>query len=163
MAFLLLINTLFWTGLVPFPFAREFSKKEAAVLVAPCSTTSTPSPLKNISVRVFNASGKTGVARQVTDTLSASGVHTSEPANWNSDEAVTESLRIITGKSTIDEAYTLRAFFPDAHVVYDENTTNDVVDVVIGKAWTQANNQPTSEEFEKAMENISSCVEASSL
>ncbi|WP_124054373.1 LytR C-terminal domain-containing protein [Arcanobacterium ihumii] len=164
MVFLLLLNTLFWTGLIPFPFKHEFSKKEVATLVYPCSDEGAkPTELKKIPVRVFNASGKSGVAKTVSDGLKTHEIQVSSTANWDGDSKVAEPTRILTGVDGINNAYTLRAFFPDSKVVYDPTLKSEIVDVVIGEGWSEMHSHPTEQDFTDAMKPQEKCTDPSDL
>ncbi|MFC5370832.1 LytR C-terminal domain-containing protein [Arcanobacterium bovis] len=159
MLFLLLINTLFSTGLVPFPFKHDFSRKEGVTLVYPCANDDAkPADLKTIPARVFNASGKSGVAKQVSDALKARGVQVSATANWDGEAKVSESTRILTGVDGINNAYTLRAFFPQSKIVFDSTLKSEIVDVVIGEGWQEMHAQPTEQDFLEAMKSQEKCT-----
>nr|WP_239539047.1 LytR C-terminal domain-containing protein [Arcanobacterium pluranimalium] len=159
MVFLLLLNTLFWTGVLPFPFKHEFSRKEAATVVYPCANDDAkPADLKAIPARVFNASGKAGVAKTVTDALKAQGVQVSATANWDGEAKISEPTRILTGVDGINNAYTLRAFFPESKIVFDSTLKSEIVDVVIGEGWQEMHAQPSQQDFLDAMKSQEKCT-----
>ncbi|MDR6939362.1 LytR C-terminal domain-containing protein [Arcanobacterium hippocoleae] len=158
LAVLLLVNTLFWAGIVPFPFNKEFATNKVPEKVAVCPLAGAkPVELSQVKARVFNASSRSGLAQEVNSKLADQGVQVGSPANWESKEPVNESVRLLTKKDSIDAAYTLRAFFPEAKVVLDESAQDGVVDVVLGKGWNTMQNVPVEEDFQKAMEAIKDC------
>lgn len=160
MAALVLLNTLFWTGLVPFPFFREFSREAAPTYTIPCIDAGTsPVDLASINARVFNASDTAGLAKEVTEKLQAQGVTVDVTGNWESDQQVKESTLLFTNTGTISQAYTLRAFFPGSKVVFDKTMSDGVVDVVLGDGWTEMAAAPNNKDFTAAMEPVEGCVD----
>ncbi|XCB29240.1 LytR C-terminal domain-containing protein [Arcanobacterium hippocoleae] len=115
-----------------------------------------------IKARVFNASKRSGLAQEVNQKLGDQGVQVGNPANWESSEVISDPVRLLTTKDSINAAYTLRAFFPDAAVVIDENAQSGTIDVVIGKGWKEMQEIPAENDYRKAMEAIAGCVPASS-
>lgn len=158
LAVLLLVSTIFWTGILPFPLNKEFATNKVPEKISVCLTDDAqPVELAEIKARVFNASNHSGLAKEVNDKLAEQGVQVGNPANWESEEAVNESVRLLTTKDTIAAAYTLRAFFPDAKVVLDDNAQSGIVDVVIGNGWQKMHDVPVEDDLNKAMEPIEGC------
>lgn len=158
LATLLLLGILFWTGLVPFPFDREFSVKEdAAAAPAPCPSEGiTAVPLEQITARVYNSTSRTGLAGDVGDKLAATGVVVADKANWNGDK-VSDAAMLVTGPAGVDAAYTLRAYIPNAIIQLDPASESNVVDVVLGTAWEDVVSAPTEEELANALKPIKNC------
>lgn len=159
MAILLALNMLFFTGILPFPFYRGFSSAKPVQYTVPCAAKKArPVPLGEINVRVYNATARTGIAQQVSDVLKERGVNVSATANWDSKERVTDSALIITGRKTVSQAYTLRAFFPKSRVVFEKGANTGIVDVVIGKQWKEMYELPAKADFRKAMNSLPGCT-----
>lgn len=157
MAILLVLGTLVWTGLLPFPFNREFSQPPDSAAV-PCPTEGlAPQDPSTITVTVFNATNQTGLAGTVGSALAQSGVVVSETANWRGEDQF-EAVRMYTTPSGVDAAYTLRAYFPTATVHLDPNLTSEIVEVVLGRDYTDMVESPTEEQFAAAVEPIPDCV-----
>lgn len=161
LAALLLINTIFWTGILPFPLNKEFASNKTPKKISVCPVDGAkPVELAQIKARVFNASGRSGLAQEVNKKLSDQGVQVGNAANWESKEPVNDALWLLVKKYSIDNAYTLRAFFPDAKVVIDEKAQSGVVDVVLGKGWKSMQDVPVEADFVKAMKPIPNCQPA---
>lgn len=160
MAILLVLGTLVWTGLLPFPFNRGFSQPPDSAAV-PCPTEAlAPQDPSTITVTVFNATNQTGLAGTVGSALAQSGVVVSETANWRGEDQF-EAVRMYTTPSGVDAAYTLRAYFPTATVHLDPNLTSEIVEVVLGRDYTDMVESPTEEQFAAAVEPIPDCVSLS--
>ncbi|AJC70398.1 LytR family transcriptional regulator [Trueperella pyogenes] len=157
MAVLLVLGTLTWSGLLPFPFEREFSKApDTNAVVCPIDGAGHVDPT-TITAKVFNSSNRSGLAGSVATSLSTAGVVVSETANWAGDKFL-EPVRIYTSSDGVTSAYTLRAYFPDATVHIDPNITNQVVEVVLGSGYTEMVASPTKEQLTEAMAPIKGCT-----
>lgn len=157
MAVLLVLGTLTWSGLLPIPFDREFSKApDTNSVVCPIDGAQHVDPT-TITVNVYNATTRTGLAGTVATSLSAAGVVVSETANWGGEE-FTEPVRLYASPDGVTSAYTLRAYFPDALVHIDPNITSQIVDVVLGEGYTDLVAAPTEEQLVAAMEPVEDCV-----
>ncbi|MCI7305237.1 MULTISPECIES: LytR C-terminal domain-containing protein [Trueperella] len=157
MAVLLVLGTLTWSGLLPFPFEREFSRPpDTDAVVCPIDGAEHVDPA-TITANVYNATTRTGLASSVASSLSAAGVSVSETANWGGEE-VTEPVRLYSSLNGVTNAYTLRAFFPEAQVHIDPNITTEVVDVVLGEGYSDLVAAPTEEQLVAAMEPAEGCV-----
>ena len=157
---LLLINMAFWTGLVPFPFSREFARDVKPQSIELCPVNSEPVEVSGISMRVYNSSNIEGVAGQASQALTDAGVTVNETANWGGD-AVSGVAQIYTSLDAVDKAYTIKGFVPKAKVIYDATLPSDSVDLIIGNDWdttTSLMPSPTAEEFAAAMEAPEGCT-----
>lgn len=158
LALLLILGLLTWTGLLPTPFNRGFSEpteEEAALIPCPAEGT-TPIDLATATVRVYNSTSTSGLAGQVGEGLAGLGVTVSETANWGGDE-LPDSVRIYAGENGIAAAYTLRAYFPGSTIHFDPSNDSEVLDVVIGEAWTEMVTAPTEADIAAALEPIEGC------
>ena len=161
LAVLLLVSTIFWTGILPFPLNKEFATNKEPEKISVCPLAGAQAvELAEIKARVFNASNHSGLAKEVNDKLAEQGVQVGNPANWDSESAVNDPVWLLTTKDTIDAAYTLRAFFPDAKVLLDDSAQSGVVDVVLGNGWDKMRDVPVEDDLNKAMEPIEGCEEA---
>ena len=158
---LLIFCTLFWLGIIPFPFHKEFSRAPEPQVYTPClAEGAKPLDMANINVRVYNASDTEGLAAGVAETLTAGGVTVAETSNW-AGSAIDDSAVIYTSKKGTPAAYTLRAFFPNAKVIFDPTLVGEQVDVVLGPKWngdTDLVAAPTEEHLTEAMKPISGCT-----
>ncbi|QCX47368.1 LytR family transcriptional regulator [Arcanobacterium haemolyticum] len=161
MAFLLVFGTLIWVGVIPAPFNVGFSSKVEPTATVPCpSDNAKPKDLATLTTRIYNSTSVSGQAGAVGQALSSLGVTVTETTNWNG-KPLPEATRLIAGKKGIDGAYTLRAYFPGATIHFDANTNSDVIDVVIGKKFTETHIGPTDEEKSSSMEPIKNCTSVS--
>lgn len=135
-AFLLvlaLLAALTWTGVLPSPFTRDFSREAtgtAAVEVACPPGGASPVPLTEISAHVLNGSGIEGQATRTAEGLTALGVTVTGTANWDGHSDL--ATLIITGEEGLVHAYTLRTVLPEA-VVTSDGRSGQEVDVVLGE------------------------------
>lgn len=133
----MLLASAWWTGVIPFPFGKEFTKKEVvAKNVVPCVVDGTPSvPNSDISVRVLNATTRTGLANSVASSLGEQGLVIVEEGNWKGPKP-NEAAIIYTPASAIPEAYTLARMFPSVKVFHDPTSSNNqVLDIVLGDSF----------------------------
>lgn len=157
MAVSLILATLTWTGVLPFPFDREFSSAESQYVV-PCPPEhATPAAPNSITAMVYNNTSRAGLAGTVGSALAAQGVAISDTANW-AGEDLTDPVHIFTSQDGVTAAYTLRAFFPDAAIHVDPNLDSQVVEVVLGVAYNEMVAAPTEEQFQAAMEPLPDCA-----
>lgn len=157
MAFLFLLGLLVWTGVVPVPFQREFSKEAEPEYLVPCpSSDIQPRELSTLTARVYNSTSINGKAGEVGQNLATLGVTITETANWNG-KALPESIRIIAGKNGVDAAYTLRAYFPGATIHFDETNNSEILDVVVGKKFDGIKTGPNEADIAAALEPIEGC------
>lgn len=157
MAIFLVLGTLVWSGLLPFPLNRDFTQPpDEQAIVCPVEGAAPPDPT-TITVVVFNATNQTGLAGSIGTSLAASGVVVNETANW-SGEDLTEPVSLYASPAGVNTAYALRAYFPDAAVHVDPNLTSEVVEVVLGTGYTTMVETPTEEQFTLAMEPLPGCI-----
>ena len=84
---------LVWSGVIPFPFDREFTAApDPNAVVTPCLPEGTTDPvdLAAINVNVYNSTTQTGLAGDVGGSLGKLGVVVSNTDNW-SGETLDES------------------------------------------------------------------------
>lgn len=136
MAVLLLVAMLVWTGVLPFPFNREFTTApDPNRVVIPClPTDAEPVELQTISANVYNSTSRSGIAAEAASQLSSIGVSVGTTDNWTS-QSLQESARIQTGPSGVTAAYTLAQYIPDSVIQFNADTTNDVLTVILGAEW----------------------------
>ncbi|MFC5281505.1 LytR C-terminal domain-containing protein [Arcanobacterium canis] len=152
---LFLLATVFWTGLIPFPFDPGFSAPAKPVSV-PCPTSDKPVDPKTITAQVYNSTRRAGLAAKVAQALKTAGVSVTDATNW-SGSTLKPSATIFAGASGIDAAYTLRAYFPGSTVSFDSTQANDTVYVVMGSTQEDMVKKPTAEQFAAAMQPIEGC------
>ncbi|MCI6574647.1 MAG: LytR C-terminal domain-containing protein [Arcanobacterium sp.] len=161
MLVLLILCTMFWLNIIPFPFNRDFARSPKATSYIPCLADGAAAVDRTtMSVRVYNAGEVEGLASKVGETLKKSSVPVSETTNW-AGKAVDSSVVIFTSKEGVASAYTLRAFFPRSTVVYDSTLTGSQVDVVLGSKWDETADlitAPNAGDFTKAMSSLSGCT-----
>lgn len=129
---LALISLLVLTGLIPVPFANDFSKgtKYATPGTIPCPAEgATPVDPSTIQVRVLNTTSRQGLASEATTLLVNAGYEPLEPSNASPEYAGV--VQIDVGPAAVDEAYTVARFFPKSKVVLSESTDKTVT-VLLG-------------------------------
>ena len=166
LAFLTVLCTLFWLGVIPFPFNREFSRDPYDVTFVPCAesaaTATSPSAMQ---VNVYNSSNIEGLAGKVSEKLTSLGVNVAETSNWQGTP-VYNSVALYTGEKGVNTAYSLRAYLPHASIIYDHQITTATVDVVVSGAWNEAEDfvaEPDEQALEKAMESLKDCTPAADI
>ncbi|VEI13123.1 LytR C-terminal domain-containing protein [Trueperella bialowiezensis] len=157
MAILLVLGVVVWTGLLPFPFNREFSQPPNSDAVVCPAEGAAPQEPASITVTVYNATSQTGLAASVAGSLAATGVVVNDTANWSGTDQ-SDPVRLYTSADGVSAAYTLRAYFPSATVHIDPNVTSQVVEVVLGAGYSDMVAAPTPEQFAAAMEPIPDCA-----
>jgi len=136
---LLLLGLLWFTGVLPMPFNRDFTSSESSedANVVPCLAEGTPSvELSTITVTVYNASNRTGLASKVSGELSGHGVTVSDQLNWGGEEP-DAPIVIYSSQNALPQAYTLARMFPNATVRLDGTTDTEILDVVLGSHYTE--------------------------
>ncbi|MDD7464886.1 MAG: LytR C-terminal domain-containing protein [Actinomycetaceae bacterium] len=161
MLVLLVLCTMFWLNIIPFPFNRDFTRTPKDTAYIPCLTDGAAAmDRKTISVRVYNAGETEGLASRVGEALTKATVTVSATANW-AGKPIDSSVILFTSKESVASAYTLRAFFPRSSVVYDPTLTGSQVDVVLGNKWNEAADfaaTPDNGAFARAMKNLDNCT-----
>ncbi|MDO4888176.1 MAG: LytR C-terminal domain-containing protein [Actinomycetaceae bacterium] len=134
---IMILSMLVWSGIVPFPLMREFSKApDPDRVVTPCiANNSTPTDLPAITANVYNSTTRVGLAGTVSEDLSAKGIAVATADNWESDRRVKESARIVTGPRGINAAYTIAQYFPESVIQYDETINDEVISIVLGEKY----------------------------
>ena len=124
-----------YTGAVDAPFDRAFSEEETVtdqVATQPCLPDGTlPVPYQDISVRVLNATDRSGLAAQVSDALARRSFTNTAT---ETQEAKLADVRISFGSQGLAAAYTLAAQFPRANLLYDARTDASI-DLAIGASF----------------------------
>lgn len=123
------------TGRIASPFDRDFSYPpvEYADLAQPCisSANATPLAASDLHVNVYNASGRTGLARRTADYLNERNINilvvTDAPSK-------AQRPAIHFGVQGLDAAHTLRAHVPGAVLVLDKRE-GVVLDLVLGSEF----------------------------
>lgn len=130
---LMLLSMLVWTGILPFPFNREFKTNEkASTLLTPCIADGTAAAAANtVTVNVYNATSASGLASSTGSQLAAQGFVVGSTANWSGTSKGSET-RIFTGLNGITAAYTLQQYMPDSVVQYDSSIKDETLSLVLG-------------------------------
>ncbi|WP_043534876.1 LytR C-terminal domain-containing protein [Actinomyces polynesiensis] len=152
MAVLVIVSLLSILGLVHLPLPSDFSTgtKYAGEGDVPCPTASTaPLDPGSVTVEVLNATSRLGLASDATEMLDKAGFQMKEPGNATSEYA--GSVEVDAGPSSVDAAYTVARFFPDARVKLT-STTSSTVTVILGGFYEGT---LSDEDFKKAMEDTS--------
>lgn len=138
LSLLLLLGLLWFTGIVPFPMNREFTAEENAQdNVVPCIPAGTQAVENtSITVKVYNASPRTGLAATVAGKLTEHGVAVADELNWGG-ETPQAPVVIYSSLGALPQAYSLARMFPTATVLLDGTTTTEVLDVVLGEDFTE--------------------------
>lgn len=125
-----------YTGAVTAPFDRGFSTEEAVrdqVATQPCLPDGTlPVPYRDVTLKVLNATERSGLAAQVSAVLTSRGFVVSAT---KTQEAKLTDVRISFGTQGLAAAYTVAAQFPKANLLYDAREDASV-DVALGASFT---------------------------
>lgn len=155
---LVIVSLLAVAALVVVILAITKDRQTQIASAAPCQSGQIPVSLtlpeaKNVKLRVFNGSGRPGLAAQVTDDFqnrkfSIAG----PPANTSTFKGVA-SLRY--GPKAVSAAWLIRAYFLNqvADGGFDVKRKDDVVDVIIGTDYRQLG---TSTEVNQAIAQLGS-------
>jgi len=133
-----LIAGAIWSGLLPAPFTRDFSREASteAPVVQPCVPDgATAVPLGSITANVYNGTDTAGLAATTGEVLGGSGVLINQQANWPQGE-YTGVVQIVTGPLGVTAGYSLARLFPEAVVTLD-GRSDESVDVVLGSGYTK--------------------------
>ena len=135
---LLVLGLLWFTNVLPFPANKEFSAEtETEDNVVPCLVEGTTSvDPASITVRVYNASARTGLAGSVGGKLSEYGVVISDELNWGGSAPQAPAV-IYSSLNALPQAYSLARMFPTATVLLDGTTDTEVLDLVLGEDFTE--------------------------
>lgn len=135
----MILGLLWFSGVLPTPFNREFtsSSEDEQTNVIPCLPEGTPSVENStITVNVYNASTRTGLAGTIAGKLSEHGVTVSEQLNWGGAEPEAPVV-IYSAQNALPQAYTVARMFPSAVVLLDGTTDTEVLDIVLGPEFTE--------------------------
>jgi hypothetical protein len=126
-----------WTGRLAPLVDKDFKYKPsptAEVVPIPCPIDAAaiyPTPA-DITVHVFNASGRQGYAKSAADFLSAQGFPVPSAANAAAYEGV---VKVISGVDGVHNAYTVFQFMPDGAVLTVDTRADNSVDVILGSNY----------------------------
>ncbi|WP_124039951.1 LytR C-terminal domain-containing protein [Neoactinobaculum massilliense] len=137
LAVILVFAVLVWSGVMPAPIDREFSKTaDPNALTIPCleEGQTTAVPFDQLTANVYNSSAISGAASQVGKVLTEAGVKVGTTGNW-SGTSLSESARVMAGPDGIQAAYTVAQFIPGSVVQYANDLSGETVNVVIGDAY----------------------------
>lgn len=131
-----LIAAAVWSGMLPAPFARDFSTApgdtDQSIPCPPADATTVP--LSEITVNVLNGTNVSGLAASTASALVTTGVVVNREGNFAGGYAGT--AQIFAGSLGLTAAYTLAAMLPEAEVVLDTTNTTETVDLVLGTEFT---------------------------
>lgn len=133
-----LIAGAMWSGLLPAPFTREFSREESTEeqIVQPCLPEGAVAvPLGSITANVYNGTDTAGLAATTGEALGGAGVLINQQANWPQG-AYEGVVQIVTGPLGVTAGYSLARLFPESVVTLDTRT-DESVDVVLGSGYTK--------------------------
>ncbi len=143
MVVLTLVCLLLWTGIVPAPYEPGFSSAEAEAtsVVQPCPPADAATvEVASIPVNVYNGTDTTGLAGDVTQALTESGLTVTTTADWPRG-SYDGNVLITTSQAGLTNAYTLaRAFTGTVTVTIDEtaDAADPTVSVVLGSEYKQS-------------------------
>jgi len=92
-----------------------------------------PLPPDQVVVRVRNANGETGLARDALELLTGRGYRGVGATNWD-NRTYADSVRIQFGVDGLRQAYTVARNFPTVEYVLD-NRKGGVVDIILGASF----------------------------
>ena len=126
-----------WTGSMESPIDRAFTTIEPSastdVNAPPCVPPDTlPVPYGQITVHVYNATSRPGLAGGAADLLGQRGFEIGSTGNFALK--LRGTARIEFGAEGIAEAYTLAAHLPEAELRYDARD-DDVIDLALGAQY----------------------------
>ncbi len=128
-----------YTGSFPSPFSEPFISHQAdfsSDVTLPCPPNdSLPLAPKEIVVRVFNGTKRSGLAGTVQSDLEGRGYYGGGALNWS--RTYDGVARIMFGVDGVQQGYTVARNFPDFELVLDSRP-GATVDVVMGDAYDDA-------------------------
>lgn len=126
-----------YNGAIALPFDNGFTYEEPLVdevFDTACLPADTkPVGAKKITVNVFNASLKPGIAAGVSGELRNRNITVENTANADIERATTA---IVFGPEGIEEAYTLAAHFGAPALILDDTKEDNVIDVLLGQNFS---------------------------
>ena len=150
MAGLLVLSILIGFGILPFPFFNDFKQapQYAQAGDVPCPISEKAVPLDKMEIHVVNGTDVSGLAGKVAKGLKERGVPVKDTGNISSG-SYEGNIRIVTGPTGVNVAYTLARAFEEAEVILDPRPTSDVT-VTIGSRYTD---MVSPEEFKEQAHN----------
>ncbi len=132
---------LFGTFLTALAFTQGWvtDRNPLANPTAVCVPWTEPPPPRDITVNVYNATSKRGLAVKVSQTLAGQRFRIGTISNDPLRKQVDGVAEIRYGKKTLAQARVLALRFPGATLVAD-NRTNGILDVVLGDKFTKVAN-----------------------
>lgn len=164
-AVLLLFALLIWSGVIPSPMKKGFSKApDPYAIVTPCliEGKNTPVDLSTLKVNYYNSTTRTGIAGEAAQAFTALGVPEGKTANWPSSRQIEDAALIQTNKANIAGAYTLARYIPGAIVQYDTDLTGDTINLILGDKWAGITD-PESIDATAQLEDAQGCVPVSEI
>ena len=139
LAVVMVLAMLIWAKVIPFPFEPKFTEVEDPNKVTtPCiADGAKATDLTSITVNVYNATNRTGIAGEASKDLGTLGVTVAQTQNWSGETKVSESARIVTGSRGINAAYTIAQYIPKSVVQYDASMNDETVSVVLGTGYNE--------------------------
>lgn len=158
MTVLLVISILVGFGIVPFPFFDDFKQapQYAQAGDTPCPTSDKAFPLDKMEIHVVNGTDVSGLASKISKELKARGITVKDTGNISSG-SYEGNIRIVTGPTGVNVAYTLARAFEDAEIIMDPRPTPDVT-VTIGSQYSDMVSLEKFKEIaSKDLEKIDGC------
>ncbi len=150
-----------YNGAIALPFDNGFTYEEPLVdevFDTACLPAGTkPVGAKKITINVFNASQKPGIAAGVSGELRNRNIVVENTANAEIDRATTA---IVFGPEGIEEAYTLAAHFGAPALILDDTKEDNVIDVLLGQNFSSLiDPAEVMLEADEAMDSYPGCKE----
>uniref|UniRef100_UPI001304646C LytR C-terminal domain-containing protein n=1 Tax=Kineosporia sp. R_H_3 TaxID=1961848 RepID=UPI001304646C len=128
-------------GLASFTFFQgawswPFGAANVSAPVCPTPTQTAP-PAKNVTVKVYNASSRTGLARTVAGTLKKRGFQIGEVGNDPQEAKVPGVAVIRHGPAGLEAAKTVAAYIDGKVTLVPDERVSESVDLVLGKKFTK--------------------------
>ena len=155
---LLVLSILIGFGILPFPFFNDFKQapQYAQAGDVPCPTSEKAVPLDKMEIHVVNGTDVSGLAGKVAKGLKDRGVPVKDTGNISSG-SYEGNIRIVTGPTGVNVAYTLARAFEDAEVILDPRPTSDVT-VTIGSRYSDmVSPEKFQEEVHNDLEKMEGC------
>lgn len=164
-AVLLILALLIWSGVIPSPIKKSFSKApDPNAIITPCLVEgkNTPVDLSTLKVNYFNSTTRTGIAGEAAQAFTALGVPEGKTANWSSSRQIEDPALIQTNEANIAAAYTLARYIPGAIVQYDADLSGDTINLVLGEKWDGIAD-PSTIDASAQLEDAQGCVPVSEI
>ncbi len=158
MAGLMVLSILVGFGILPFPFFNDFKQapQYAQAGDVPCPTSEKAVPFDKMEIHVVNGTDVSGLASKVAKGLKDRGIPVKDIGNISSG-SYEGNIRIVTGPTGVNVAYTLARTFEEAEIVLDPRPTSDVT-VTIGSRYSEmVSPEKFQEEAQSDLEEIDGC------